>query len=238
MLADVIKRRWHRDLVASPVTHAWVLSLYRAGERHPERVTDYFPARLAPTAWLAGALERHRDDERRHGQTLAKLVRRMGEPLVELTDEDDVFNHVIRRCTGATFEVDESATEDARRLALAHFLAHAYHLERRVARSLELHLEACRDAGVRVVAMAVEGIYRDELRHIGYTREAVYELLPRGDAEGVMALHRRAEARANLLFSQAQVRRFVARFPARVPALRRAMYRFCAALQEEAARHV
>ena len=34
MLVRAVKRAWHRDLVSGPQTHAWVLSLYRAGEFH------------------------------------------------------------------------------------------------------------------------------------------------------------------------------------------------------------
>lgn len=233
----LVKRWWHRDLVSDAATHAWVLNLYRAGERHPETVTDYFPVALAPFPWLAEALTRHRDDERRHGQMLARAIARMGERVDDDVAHEDVFNHVIRRCTGRDFSCDTGAPEGERRETLAHFLAHAHHLERRVATSLGYHLDACQAARSEVAAVVIARIRDDELRHLGYTRGAVYELVPKARGDALMELHRDAEARANLLFSQRQVRRFLRDFPDAATASRRGLYRFCAWLQETSARH-
>ncbi len=232
---EAVKRAWHRDLVADPETHAWVLSLYRAGELYPDTVDDYFPVAHAPWAWLADAMARHRDDERRHGAMFARAIKLSGHA-VEGFDGDDVFNHVIRAHTPARWRVGEADDPDARRLRLAHFLAHAHHLERRVSRSLELHLDACERGGARTAARVVEAVLSDEHRHLGYTLDAVRELVDAATAREVVALHGRAEARADLVFSERQVRRFLARFERRATPSRRALYRLCASLQRAAAR--
>jgi hypothetical protein len=234
---EAIKRAWHRDLVADPATHAWVLSLYRAGELYPDTVDDYFPVAHAPWPWLAEALARHRDDERRHGGMFARAVKLSGHAVEDFAG-DDVFNHVIRAQTPARWRVDERDGPDARRLALAHFLAHAHHLELRVSRSLEMHLEACEQGRAAVAAKVVSAVLADEHRHIGYTRDAVRELVGDAAARAVMAHHRRAEARADLVFSSRQVARFLARFEARATPSRKALYRMCAAMQGLAARAV
>ncbi len=238
VIEHALKRRWHRDLVADPVTHGWVLNLYRAGERHPETVRDYFPARHAPWPWLSDALERHRRDEHRHGVMLAGLLRRIEQPVDDDVPDADVFNHVIRRCTGRSLAIADDADEAARRLGVAHFLAHAHHLERRVARSLEYHLEACALAGDDAAVKVFERVLADERRHVAYTAEALDALLPRAEREAVMEAHRRAEARANLLFSQRQVRRYLAAFGDRCDRRERLLYQLCAWLQERASDHV
>lgn len=238
MIERALKRRWHRDLVADPVVHAWVMNLYRAGERHPETVRDYFPSRHAPFAWLAEALDQHRRDEHRHGVMLASLIRRLDQPLDDDVPDADVFNHVIRRCTGRDLAIADDASDAEKRLGVAHFLAHAHHLERRVARSLEYHVEACAAARDDAAEKVFERILADERRHIAYTRAAIDELLPRTVRDEVLAQHQRAEARADLLFSQRQVRRFLNAFPTQVTRSQRMVYRLCAWVQERASDHV
>jgi hypothetical protein len=58
-------------------------------------------------------------------------------------------------------------------------------------------------------------------------------LLTRAEGERVFEHHRHAEAKANLIFSQRQVRAYVQRFGHHP-----AFYRFCAFLMEHAAEHV
>ncbi len=232
---ESIKSAWHRDLVSNPETHAWVLSLYRAGELYPDTVDDYFPVELAPWPWLAEAMAKHRDDEHRHGGMFARAIKLSGHPIEEFSG-DDVYNHVIRSCTATRWRAEPSDGPDARRLQLAHFLAHAHHLERRVAHSLELHLEACERGGADVASKVVSAVAADEHRHIGYTLDAVRELVGESTARAVIAHHRRAEARADLLFSERQVRRFLERFGARASTSRRGLYTLCATLQRAAAR--
>lgn len=231
------KQIWHRHLVERPTTHAWVLNLYRAGEQHPENVDDYFPARHAPWPWLAAELTRHAGDERRHARMYERAVERLGEPVEEMRGPS-VFNEVIRSCTSATFRVDEGDAPDVVRRKVAHFCAHAHFLEKRIARSVAYHLDACEHAGLDAPAAVVARVHADEERHQRYTLEAVGELVDRRAAAEILDVHRRGERRANLVFSQRQVRTFLARFRDVSPLHLTLAYRLGAALMEEAADHV
>jgi hypothetical protein len=235
-LVDWAKDRWHRDLVSDPVIHGWALNLYRAGERYPQTVADYFPVESAPHAALAESLRVHRQDEERHTAMYAHAIRALGEPVVDL-DADDVFNVVIRSYTTESFTIAEADDAEARRLKVAHFLVHAHTLERRIARSLEYHLEACGSAGAPAVERIVEAVLRDERVHVRYTAESARDLLTRAEAAAFFAHHAHAEARANLAFSARQVRAFARRFVGRSPAHHRHFYRFCGVVMEQAAEH-
>jgi hypothetical protein len=236
LLVDWAKNRWHEDLVADPVIHGWALNLYRAGERYPQTVADYFPAEAAPWPGLADSLRRHRCDEERHTAMYAGAIRSLGQPVVDL-EGPDVFNVVIRSFTGSAFTLAPADGAEARRLKLAHFLVHAHYLEKRVARSLEYHRDACERGGASGVERVVEAVLRDERRHVAYTAEAARALLTREEAAAVFERHRRAEAVSNLVFSRRQVRAYAARF-VQAPSRRRRFYRLCGFLMEEAARHV
>ena len=232
-IVDWAKDRWHRDLVTDPVVHGWALNLYRAGERYPQTVADYFPVESAPDAALAESLRVHRRDEERHTAMYGHAIRALGQPVVEL-DGGDVFNVVIRAHTTASFTVEEADGADARRRKVAHFLVHAHTLEKRVARSLEYHLDACAAAGAPAVERIVAAVLADERVHVRYTAEAARALLTRAEAAEAFAHHARAEARANLLFSARQVRAYARRFADRSPARRRRFYRFCGEVMEAA----
>lgn len=234
VLVDWAKNRWHEDLVSDPEVHAWALNLYRAGERYPQTVADYFPADSAPSPQLAESLREHRRDEERHTVMYANAIRSLGQPVVEL-DGPDVFNVVIRSHTAASFTVAKDDDAEARRLKVAHFLAHAHFLEKRVARSLEYHRDACERGGAAGVERVVEAVLRDEVHHVRYTAEAARALLTREEAEAVFDHHRRAEAVSNLAFSQRQCRAYAARFAGKA-APRRRFYRVCGFFMEEAAR--
>lgn len=221
-----LKRRWHDELVRDPRTHAWVLNLYRVGEHHPETVDDYFPVAHAP-AWLASQMERHRAQEAMHERLYAKAIEKLGQPLEELSGLD-VFNNAIRAHTPASFKIDAHDASDVVTDKLAHFLAHAHFLEARIARSLEVHLEACVRHGRVEVEKAVSVVWRDEQEHARYTKDAVRELLPAARARDVLALHARAEARANLAFSAREVRAHLSRHASRS----RALWRACAHIME------
>jgi hypothetical protein len=211
MLVRRVKEMWHEELVADPETHAWVLSLYRAGEFHPETVDDYFPVDAASSPELRASIARHAKDERRHVRIYDRAIARLGQPRSELLGLD-VFNVAIREHTKVDFSTRGVAGRDERDERLAHFLAHAYFLETRISRSLEYHLDACERAGRADVGRVVAAVHADEERHTSYTLEAVKELLPKAKANEVLATHRRGEARANLAFSARQVRAFLARF--------------------------
>lgn len=232
ILIDWTKNLWHRDLVADPVVHGWVLNLYRAGERYPQTIADYFPAAHAPDPGLADDLRRHRRDEERHTAMYAHAIEALGQPVLEM-EGADVFNVVIRSFTGESFTIDDGDDAGAKRRKLAHFLAHAHFLEKRIARSLYYHRDACERGGAAVAERVIEAVLRDEERHVSYTAAASRALLGREEADRVFAHHRRAEAKANLIFSQRQVRAFVRRFGRRP-----AFYRFCAAVMEQAAAYV
>jgi|SRR6185369_4593012 len=232
-LIDRVKDRFHRDLAADPVTHGWVLNLYLGGERYPQRVCDYFQADFAPSEELAADLRKHARDEDKHVHLFAHGLRQLGQSVIELPI-GDVFNEVIRSFTPGTFHILEADAPDVRRRKLANFLAHAHHLERRVARSFAYHMEACETAGQPVIAHLVAAVHKDESHHVSYTRDAVFDLLPRREATATLELHRRAEAKANLIFSARQVRAFLACFEAVTPRHRRWLYRLSAFVMEGA----
>ncbi len=233
MIVDRVKRRLHREIVADPVAHGLVLNLYLNGEAYPHRVDDYFPIAAADDPVLADRMARHAREEDKHVALYAKAVRSLGEPVLELPLAD-VFNEVIRAHTPVPFRMEQSDDADARRTKLAHFLAHAHFLEKRVARSLEYHLDACAGAASPYPAKAVGLVLADEHEHVRYTREAVETLLPRARAAEVLAVHARAEARANFDFSARQMRQLLGRRAASFSRASRALYRACGALMEVA----
>jgi hypothetical protein len=234
---DSVKGRFHRELVANPLTHGWVLNLYRSGERYPQRVCDYFQSDFAPTAELAAQLRQHAADEDKHVHLFSRALGILEQPVIE-ADLGDVFNEVVRSFTPGTFHIKESDSPEVRRRKLANFLAHAHHLEKRVAQSFAYHIDACERIGRGNIASLVSRTKTDEDRHVRYTRETVFDLLTHREAQAVMDLHRRAEARANLRFSQRQVLAFLAQFGAATPKHRQWLYRICATLMEAAGQYV
>jgi len=226
-----MKLRWHRDLASDPVTHGWVLNLYRAGEQHPETVDDYFPSQHAPWPTLGSDISKHERDERRHTLLYTALIERIGQPVVELSGSD-VYNQVIRRHTPMRWAISATDSSDQKRTKLAHFMAHANCLERRVLQSLEFHMEACAQLGNRRVHKAMETVYRDEVRHVGYTAEALSELVTRAEAKDILAVHQAAEAAADRAFSALQVRAFLALHGNRISPTSRLFYAACGWLME------
>jgi hypothetical protein len=232
-VVDSVKRSFHRDLSRDPVTHGWVLNLYRAGERYPQRVCDYFQLEFAPWTELAADLDRHALDEARHVTLFEHGLAQLRQPVVELPS-GDVFNEVIRSFTPGTFHIVDSDPPDRRSFKLANFLAHAHHLEKRIARSFAYHLDACEAVGQERVGRMIASIHRDEEHHVRYTREAIFELLPRSRALEVMAVHRRAEAKANLVFSARQVAALLGRCRNAAPRHHRLLYKLSSYLMEGA----
>src|SRR6185436_11105376 len=142
---DAIKRRLHRDIVADPVLHGLVLNLYLNGEAYPHRVDDYFPIAAVDEQELAALMREHARDEDKHVALYARAIEKLEQPVLELP-MSDIFNEVIRLRNPASFAMDGTESRDARRRKLAHFLAHAHFLEKRVAKSLDYHIEACAQA--------------------------------------------------------------------------------------------
>lgn len=233
---DSVKGRFHTDLVTNPVTHGWVLNLYRGGERYPQRVCDYFQSDFAPTPQLAAQLRQHAAEEDKHVHLFSQALGNIEQPVIEV-ELGDVFNEVIRSFTPGTFHIVASDSLDARRCKLANFLAHAHHLEKRVARSFAYHIDACERSGKDDIAQLVARAKHDEEGHVRYTRATVFDLLTHCEAQGVMEVHRRAEARANLLFSQRQVRVFLDRFSDVTPKYRQWLFRICATIMEAAGQY-
>jgi len=236
-IIDSVKGRFHGDLVADPVMHGWVLNLYRGGERYPQRVCDYFQSEFAPSQTLAAQLRRHAAEEDKHVVLFSQALGSIEQPVVEV-ELGDVFNEVIRSFTPGTFHIVESDSPEARRVKLANFLAHAHHLEKRVARSFAYHIDACERARKDHIAGIVARAKHDEDGHVSYTRAAVFDLLTRREALDVMDTHRRAEARANLVFSQRQVRVFLKCFSSAIPKYRQWLFRLCASIMEAAGEYV
>jgi hypothetical protein len=230
---DSIKGRFHADLVANPLTHGWVLNLYRGGERYPQRVCDYFQSDFAPTPELAAQLRQHAAEEDKHVHLFSHALKSIEQPVVEV-ELGDVFNEVIRSFTPGTFHIVESDSPDSRRRKLANFMAHAHHLEKRVAKSFAYHIDSCGRTGKHEIAELVARAKHDEEGHVRYTRVTVFELLTRREAQEVMEVHRRAEARANLVFSQRQVREFLVRFRDATPKHRQWLFQICATIMEAA----
>lgn len=215
-LEHALKVRLHRQLASDPRMHAWTLSLYRAGEHHPETVHDYFPHEAARPRWpwLAEQLKRHAGDERRHTALYTRAIRELGEEPLEL-DGADVLNQVIRAETEATWEIRPEDGPEVVRVRIAHFLAHAHHLERRVERSVAYHLEACQAVGTPAalrVADVVARVHADESRHVESTRAALEELTSARERAHILEVHRAAEARSDLVFSSRQLRTMSRRF--------------------------
>jgi len=226
-LVAAIKRRLHRDIVADPVLHGRVLNLYLNGEEYPHRVEGYFPLAAVEDGALADTMRRHVREEDKHVALYRKAIARIGQP-IRAMPTPEIYNSVIRRHTPADFTMGPRDGADARRLKLGHFLAHLHFLEARIARSLEIHLEACAHAPSAYPGKAVAAVLRDEYGHVAYTREAVHALLPRAAAGRVVALHRAAEARANREFSSTQLERLVREHRARFGPWSRALYLGCA----------
>jgi len=230
-IIDGIKRRLHRDIVADPVLHARVLNLYLCGEAYPHQVDDYFPHRHVDCPDLSTRMQQHLEDEDKHVALYSRAISKLGESVQSLAPEH-VFNHVIRGQSTEPWSVDETMDADTRTFRVASFLAHAHVLERRVARSLDFHLDACTHAASPYPAKAVAAVLADEHRHVQYTRDAVFDLLPKQRAGDLLRSHERAESRANLEFSSRQLKRLLVEEAPHWPDGNRSFYRLCAGLMQ------
>jgi hypothetical protein len=224
---DAVKLRLHRDIVADPVLHGLVLNLYMNGEQYPHRVDDYFPIAVGHEWGLGDSMHQHLADEDKHVSLYAKAIGKLGQPILDLPMLD-VFNDVIRTHTPVSFAMQPHDDRDTRRLKLAHFLAHAHFLEKRIANSLEYHVEACTRSNSPYPGKAVDAVLRDETRHVSYTREAVVDLLPKQTANEVLSIHAKAERRANLDFSSRQMMGLMRNHAQRFPIGSRMFFRSCA----------
>jgi len=222
-----IKKQLHRDIVADPVLHARVLNLYLCGEAYPHAVDDYFPVQHVDCPELADLMRSHQQDEDKHIALYAKAIHKLGAEVIDLPDAN-IFNHVIRSHTPEPWRVEPGLTRDQRLDRVANFMAHAHWLEKRVARSLEYHHEACAQAANEFPGKAVAAVLADETRHVSYTHDAVFDLVSRERGMAILESHRQAEHRANLDFSSRQLRRLLVEERERWPPGSRMYYRSCA----------
>lgn len=232
-IIDGMKARAHREVVANPLAHGWVLNLYLNGERYPEKVCDYFQSEYAPNEELAANIVRHAADEAKHVRIYTRALVSIGQPVEDLAPPF-VFNEVVRSFTPDTFHIVAADDDDVRREKLANFLAHAHFLEKRVGRSIEYHADACGALRRDGVGKCVAAVMRDEARHVRYTREAVVDLVPRRKAQQILDAHRRAEAKANLEFSLRLLRTFLGRFDQGIHARRKLLFRVAEIIMEGA----
>lgn len=231
MIAGIIKRRLHRDICSDPVLHGLVLNLYLNGEEYPHRIDDYFPVWAVDDDHLLSAMKSHMQDEDKHVALYRKAIQKLEQPVVELPLAD-VYNEVIRAYTAESFRIELTDNADQRALKLGNFFAHLHFLEKRIARSLDYHLDGCSSSPSAYSEKAVEIVFTDEAHHVRYTREAVFHLLPTETANTVLSEHKSAEAKANLDFSSRQLSQLTRRYADHFPRSRRRIYRHASELLE------
>ena len=231
MIAGAIKRRLHRDICRDPVLHGLVLNLYLNGEEYPHRIDDYFPTWAVTDPDLLAAMQSHMQDEDKHVALYRKAILKLGQPVIELPLAD-VYNEVIRKHTEQCFRIEQSDSKDQRTLKLAGFLAHLHFLEKRIARSLDYHLDACAASPSEYSGKAVGIVFSDEKHHVQYTRDAVFHLLPAERAKSVLGWHRKAESKANMDFSSRQLAKLTGNYAQHFPRSRRRIYRAASNLLE------
>lgn len=224
MIVRIIKQNLHREICQDPLLHGLVLNLYLNGEEYPHRIDDYFPLWAVEDAELQAAMRRHMQDEDKHVAVYRKAIQKIGQPVVELPMAD-VYNEVIRHHTAGSFRIEENDTADQRTFKIASFMAHLHYLEKRIARSLEYHLDACCRSPSSYPQKAVGIVYTDETRHVDYTLAAVTNLLPRARAINLLSQHRQAEAKANLDFSARQMAHLTSVYGRRFSGVSRHLYR-------------
>src|SRR5258708_19953384 len=117
-------------------------------------------------------------------------MRALGEPVKTLPREE-IYNAVILRHTPAQPALRREDDRDARTLKLAHFLGHLHWLEKRIAQSLEYHLEACAQGATPYAAKAVAAVLPAEYRPLSYPKEAVAGPLPPRPPPPLLAPHPR-----------------------------------------------
>lgn len=231
LIAGIVKRRLHRDICRDPVLHGLVLNLYLNGEEYPHRIDDYFPEWAVRDQQLLSAMQSHMRDEDKHVALYRKAIREIDQPIVELAMAD-VYNEVIRGHTKSSFCIHKQDSADQQTLKLANFFAHLHFLEKRIARSLDFHVEGCAASPSDYSAKAIGIVLSDEMHHVTYTRDAVLHLLPKATATAVLEDHRRAEAKANLDFSSQQLSHLTRNYAERFPRSTHRIYRHAAKLLE------
>ncbi|WP_144395000.1 hypothetical protein [Pleionea sediminis] len=236
-MISIIKKNLHRDICKIPELHAFVLNLYLNGEEYPHKVNDYFPIELIDEPEVVGLMKSHMMDEDRHVKMYKKAIRKLDQPIIELP-MIDIYNHVIKNHTAESFHITKEDNKDIRIRKLANFMAHLHFLEKRISHSLKIHLDACTYSPVNYTEKVVGRVLNDENRHVEYTKNAVYDLLPRAQAKNVMTQHRLAECRASREFSYQQLRKVVTQYKHQLPKFNRQLYSISSHILEWSIKHV
>jgi len=230
-MISIIKKNLHRDICRNPELHGFVLNLYLNGEEYPHKVNDYFPKHIVQDQELLSAMNKHMEDEDRHVLMYRKTIQKMQQPIVELPMAD-VYNHVIKKHTPEGFHILEKDSPDTKTRKLASFMAHLYFLEKRISQSLEFHADACQLSPTDYAEKVVSKVLSDEQYHVEYTKNAVFDLLPRQQALDMMSLHQLAEKKANIEFSSQQLRKVVTHYKLRINTSHRWIYSISSRLLE------
>ncbi len=226
-----IKHNLHKDICRNPEVHAFVLNLYLNGEEYPHKVNDYFPTDYVENVELLSAMQSHMKDEDKHVLLYRKAIKKLNQPIIE-QPMDDIYNHVIKKHTPHDFHILVTDDTDQKVDKLANFMAHLYFLEKRIATSLKFHSEACHFSPSDYSEKAVSIVLSDEKHHVQYTKQAVFELLPRQKALRVLAIHEQAEKKANYEFSSFQLKRIMNVYAHCFPGSRRWLYKVSSQLLE------
>ncbi len=235
MIISALKSRLHADICQDPVLHGLVLNLYLNGEEYPHRVDDYFPLWAMNKSGLREQVAQHMRDEDKHVALYQKAIQKLEQPVVTIPT-NDIYNHIIRRCTPTSWRVRRSDSVDRQSESQANFFAHLHYLEKRIARSLDFHLQACAKSPSTYPLKAVGIVHSDEQHHVQYTKDAVFDLLPRSKARAVLQMHKAAESKANRIFSGHQLEYLTSQYAARFPKWRCRIYRVAGQLLSWAGR--
>lgn len=230
-MISLIKTQLHKDICKSPELHAFVLNLYLNGEEYPQKVNDYFPEDAVEDSELLLCMQSHMQDEEKHALFYRKTITGLEQPIVELPMVN-IYNYVIKKYTPVSFHIFDSDNKDQKTEKLASFMAHLHFLEKRIATSLSFHLDACHLSPSDYPEKIVNKVLIDEQKHMDYTHNAVFDLLPYSKALKMMALHKAAEEQANLEFSAKQLQTVVSHYKQHLPSSHRWLYKISSNLMD------
>lgn len=203
MIPGWSKRLIHRHIMSDHTLHEWQLNLYLAIERAPAMVLDYIPVDEVEDGRLRRDFLRHRAEERKHELLFLRALKRIGGRDLSFPYEATYNRAVDQAGCHHGHRPFRDGIEDMTR-----WLLHIHVIEQRGLASFLYKAEACRHAGLEEVSRDIEGILADEERHVGYTREALRDLLGPARAEKRLREALRIESRAHVAYS----RRFVEEF--------------------------
>jgi rubrerythrin len=154
--------RYMRALARSPRGRAWLLDFLAAAEVDEDGVFEELLARV-DDAELRKMVRKHRDDETRHYALIRECVARQRETPIAVLPEHRLSTHVDRALGGfwSSFRAERSGVMDAYVLLQV--------LEELSVSIYPLVVEALRPVDPES-ARVIEGVLRDEERHVMYAR--------------------------------------------------------------------